>query len=164
LKDFIEIDSVKNGYEQSYAARCGNPLEVPSDVLIFQSPEGGFRQKPKRRGFAKTRPYTVDLRTLARLPHYFTDEPPVGGYLEIGNLDILLKKMETLEVDYKAEHPLLLVKQARKEQTRNPPITKEPLKMKAAEELKVNERVEVQEEIKQNELEVQKRRLFCAVS
>jgi hypothetical protein len=164
LKDFIEIDSVKNGYEQSYAARCGKPLEVPSDVLIFQSPEGDFRQKPKRRGFAKTRHYTVGLRTLARLPHYFTNEPSVGGYLEIGNLDILLKKMETLKVDHKAEHPLLLVKQARKEQTRTPPITKEPLKTKAAEELKVNERVEVQEEMKQNELEVQKRRLFCAVS
>jgi hypothetical protein len=122
LKDFIEIDSVKNGYEQSYAARCGNPLEVPSDVLIFQSPEGGFRQKPKRRGFAKTRHYIVDVRTLARLPHYFIDEPPVGGYPEIGNLDILLKKMETPKVDYKAEHPLLFVKQARKEQTRSPPI------------------------------------------
>lgn len=147
---------MKNKYEQSYAARCGKPLEVTSDVLIFHSPEGDFRQKPKRRGFAKTRHYTVDLRTLARLPHYFTDEPPVGGYLEIGNLDILLKKMETLKVDYKAEHPLLLVKQARKEQTRSPPITREPLKTKAAEELKANEMVEVQEEIKQNELEVPK--------
>jgi hypothetical protein len=118
LNDFIEIDSVKNQYEQSYAVRCGKPLEVPSDMSIFQSPEGDFRQKPKKRGFAKTRHYTVDLRALARLPHYFTDEPPVSGYLETGNLDILLKKMETLKVDYKAEHLLLLVKQARKEQTR----------------------------------------------
>jgi hypothetical protein len=75
-----------------------------------------------------------------------------------------LKKMETLKFDYKAEHPLLLVKQGRKEQTRNPPITKEQLKTKAAEELKANERVEVQEEIKQNELEVPKGRLFCAAS
>ena len=75
-----------------------------------------------------------------------------------------MKKMETLKFDYKAEHPLLLVKQGRKEQTRNPPITKEQLKTKAAEELKANERVEVQEEIKQNELEVPKGRLFCAAS
>ena len=71
MKDFIEIDSVKNEYEQSYAARCGKPLEVPSDALIFQSPEGDFRQKPKRRGFAKTRHYTVDLRTQARLSTLF---------------------------------------------------------------------------------------------
>jgi hypothetical protein len=106
----------------------------------------------------------VDLRTLARLPQRFSREPPVGGYLEIKNLDIQLKKMETLKVDHKAEHPLLLVKQAWKEQIRNPPATKEQLKMKVAEELKVIERVEVQEEIKQHEPEVRKRSLFCAAS
>jgi hypothetical protein len=155
---------VKNEDEQSYAARCRKPFQVPSELLIFQSTEGDFRQKPKRRGFAKTRHYTVDFRMLAKLPRHFCREPPVDGYLEIGNLDILLKKMETLKVDYKAEHPLLLVRQARKEQIRNPPATKEQLKMKVAEESKVSEREEAQEDIKQNEPEVQKRRLFCVIS
>jgi hypothetical protein len=72
--------------------------------------------------------------------------------------------MESLKFDYKAKHPLLLVKQGRKEQIRYAPATKEQLKMKVAEESKVIERVEAPEEIKSNEPEVQKRRLFCALS
>lgn len=101
-KRFLEIDSGNNKYERFYARGDSTPSEVPSDILIFQVPKEGYVHRRYQKGFAKTTSYTVEAKALARLPHHINGVPPIGGYLVIKNLEVLLKRMEALGVDVKA--------------------------------------------------------------